>query len=64
MNRECCCNCKHDLRVIRKEDGIVNVCELDGHTIGFTDCFQGICGDYEKSYIAKRKEKKKGEGND
>ena len=40
--KRCCCNCRHD---IRTWDGgnCTNHCEIDGHRIGYVECFEGWC---------------------
>ena len=38
----CCCNCRHDIRT-PKNGRIVNNCEIDGHYIGYIECFEGWC---------------------
>jgi len=38
----CCCNCRRDIR----EEVCGNVechCEIDGHYIGYEECFAGWC---------------------
>ena len=39
---ECCCSCKHNKR---KKDGenIYCECEIDGHYIGYIECFDSVC---------------------
>lgn len=45
--KRCCCNCRHD---IRTWDGgnCTNHCEIDGHYIGYIECFEGWCRRWAK----------------
>lgn len=40
--KRCCCNCR---RCIRTWDGgnCTTHCEIDGHYIGYVECFEGWC---------------------
>lgn len=38
----CCCNCRHDIRTW-DGDNCTNHCEIDGHYIGYVECFEGWC---------------------
>ena len=40
--KRCCCNCR---RCIRKGEpgNIETYCEIDGHYIGYVECFTGWC---------------------
>lgn len=40
--KRCCCNCRHNIRT----GEIANIkchCDVDGHYIGYIDCFLGWC---------------------
>ena len=40
--KRCCCNCRHNIR--SGETGAVECrCEIDGHYIGYIECFEGWC---------------------
>ena len=39
---ECCCSCKHNKRK-SDEKGIYCECEIDGHYIGYIECFDSVC---------------------
>ena len=44
--KRCCCNCGHDIRVPCKDNPNMvdhNECEIDGHYIGYLDCFEHWC---------------------
>ena len=45
---ECCCSCKHNKR---KKDGenIYCECEIDGHYIGYIECFDSVCERWKKN---------------
>ena len=48
--KRCCCNCRHDIRE-RQKDGPVNChCEIDGHYIGYLECFDGWCRRWAKDH--------------
>lgn len=38
-NNKVCCNCRHN---IRTSDGECH-CDIDGHYIGYIDCFEHWC---------------------
>lgn len=38
--KRCCCNCGHNIRGKLNED---STCEIDGHKIGYIQCFEGWC---------------------
>lgn len=44
----CCCNCKHDVRTWDDYAHCTNHCEIDGHRIGYVECFEGWCRHWEK----------------
>ena len=40
--KRCCCNCRRCLRI--EEKGHTNTyCKIDGHYIGYVQCFEGWC---------------------
>ena len=39
----CCCNCRHDIRTWDENMICHNHCEIDGHYIGYVQCFEGWC---------------------
>lgn len=44
--KRCCCNCGHDIRVPKENEPDMvafNKCEIDGHRIGYVDCFEHWC---------------------
>lgn len=47
MRNRCCCNCRHDIRVWEGEH-CTNHCEIDGHYIGYIQCFEGRCRHWAK----------------
>lgn len=42
---ECCCTCAYNSRTGEVKD-IKCFCEVDGHYIGYVDCFVSVCGLY------------------
>jgi len=44
----CCCNCRHHIRTC--DDGVhcISHCEIDGHYIGYVECFEGWCKRWAK----------------
>lgn len=44
-NGKVCCNCRHNLRIPYKDSPMIshNECEIDGHRIGYVECFEGWC---------------------
>lgn len=44
---KCCCNCKHNKRVEGK-NGIDCICDKDGGYIGYIQCFEFRCDDWEE----------------
>ncbi len=47
----CCCNCGNDIR-IKNDKGLVIHCEcaIDGHYIGYIECFEGWCKRWKKDH--------------
>lgn len=44
---ECCCSCIHNNRKSdEKQAGIYCECELDGHYIGYVECFCSVCKEW------------------
>ena len=43
----CCCNCRRNIRVPKKTYVECN-CEVDGHSIGYVECFEGWCRHWAK----------------
>lgn len=44
----CCCNCRRNIRT-KEDDGYVRCnCEIDGHYIGYIQCFDGWCRHWAK----------------
>ena len=49
--KRCCCNCRHDIREwkdMNKVSICTNRCEIDGHIIGYYECFEGWCRRWAK----------------
>ncbi len=46
-NGKVCCNCRHNIR-IPKATYIDNKCDIDGHRIGYLECFEGWCRHWAK----------------
>ena len=43
IRKHCCCNCHRNIRT-KEADGYVRCnCEIDGHYIGYVECFEGWC---------------------
>ena len=38
----CCCNCRRNIRT-GKLGKVACYCEIDGHYIGYVECFEGWC---------------------
>lgn len=53
----CCCNCRHDIRIKDDKGYVKSHCEIDGHYIGYVECFDGWCRHWAKDKWQK-------EGND
>lgn len=49
--KRCCCNCANNIRV-KGENGLVayNECAVDGHRIGYIECFEGWCRRWKKDH--------------
>lgn len=45
--KKVCCNCKHNIRSGEIEN-IKCHCEVDGHYIGYCECFEQRCEKWEK----------------
>lgn len=45
----CCCNCRRNIRVETKRE-IQCHCEIDGHYIGYVDCFEHWCRRWAKDH--------------
>lgn len=47
---KCCCNCTHDIR-IKDGQGMVThcICEQDGSRIGYSQCFECMCNEWESN---------------
>lgn len=41
--KRCCCNCRHNIRTERVNLPTVCNCEIDGHYIGYVECFDDWC---------------------
>ena len=50
--KRCCCNCRHDIRVPRNgnQADIECICEIDGHYIGYIECFEHWCRRWAKDH--------------
>ena len=49
MKERVCCNCRHNIRT----DGGVNIechCDIDGHYIGYLECFEHWCRRWAKDH--------------
>lgn len=42
-----CCNCRHNIRT-GDPAHIENHCDIDGHYIGYVECFEGWCRRWAK----------------
>lgn len=49
IEEECCCTCVHN---ICEQDGkyMSCHCDIDGHDIGYVECFEGIYERWENNY--------------
>ena len=47
--KRCCCNCRHCIRILMKTY-IETRCEIDGHYIGYVECFEGWCRRWAKDH--------------
>ena len=45
-NGKVCCNCKHNIRTGEKD--IICNCDIDGHYIGYIECFEHWCRRWAK----------------
>ena len=48
--KRCCCNCGRNIRHEVAPHGIECYCEIDGHYIGYIECFEGWCRRWKKSH--------------
>ena len=48
--KRCCCNCGRNIRHEVAPHGIECHCEIDGHYIGYIECFEGWCRRWKKSH--------------
>ena len=48
-DRRCCCNCRHNIR--KEEKTYIHCyCDIDGHYIGYVECFEGWCRRWAKDH--------------
>lgn len=45
----CCCNCRRNIRT-GKPGEVSCHCEIDGHYIGYVECFEGWCRRWAKDH--------------
>ena len=45
-----CCNCERNIRHEVSSHGIECYCEIDGHHIGYIECFEGWCRRWKKDH--------------
>lgn len=48
MRKRCCCNCRHNIRTWDDKGNCTTHCEIDGHYIGYVECFIGWCRRWAK----------------
>ena len=48
--KRCCCNCKYNIRHEIEPHGIECYCEIDGHYIGYAECFVEWCRRWKKDH--------------
>ena len=48
--KRCCCNCERNIRREVAAHGIECYCEIDGHRIGYIECFEGWCRRWKKDH--------------
>ena len=48
--KRCCCNCERNIRHEVEPHGIECYCEIDGHRIGYIECFEGWCRRWKKDH--------------
>lgn len=41
-----CCTCDRNKRINDPKSGIISVCEIDGHVIGYVETFDHCCRRY------------------
>ena len=44
-----CCNCGNNIRTKEDNGGIHCDCAVDGHRIGYIECFEGWCRRWKKN---------------
>ena len=44
----CCCNCRRNIRYFDEGGMCYCQCEIDGHYIGYVECFEGWCRRWAK----------------
>lgn len=49
VRKRCCCNCGHCER-IDKGTYRETRCDIDGHYIGYVECFEGWCRRWKKDH--------------
>ena len=59
--KRCCCNCGRNIRHEVAPYGIECYCEIDGHYIGYIECFEGWCRRWKKSHTFDGMEELEGE---
>ena len=59
--KRCCCNCGRNIRREVAPHGIECYCEIDGHYIGYIECFEGWCRRWKKSHTFDGMEEPEGE---
>lgn len=47
--KRCCCNCERNIRHEVAPHVIECYCEIDGHYIGYIECFEGWCRRWKKT---------------
>lgn len=51
IKKRCCCNCGHNQRIPQSNQPLFvdhNECDLDGHRIGYVECFEHWCRHWKK----------------
>ena len=47
-HKRCCCNCRRCIRTWDDKGDFTTHCEIDGHYIGYAECFEDWCRRWAK----------------
>jgi len=44
----CCCSCEHNIRSNTGNGDVECNCDIDGHYIGYVECFEDCCTNWKE----------------